>query len=134
MNTPLFVTPIVAAICGLILLVLSFRTLLRRRATGIGVGTAKKGDDDIQLVRAIRAHGNFVEYTPTILILMLLMEMRGGSTTTLTIFGCALIVGRCIHAFGISREPENLRLRVIGMVMTLACLAGLSFRLLISYF
>jgi len=133
MNTPLFITPIVAAICGLILLVLSFRTLLRRRAAGIGIGTTKKGEEDIALSRAIRAHGNFVEYTPTVLILMMLMEFRGGAPITLAIFGGALIIGRSLHAFGISREPENYRFRVFGMVITLACVAGLSLRLLISY-
>jgi len=133
MNTMLFVTPVIAAVCAVLLLILSARTLLRRRATGIGIGTSAKGEDDVQLSRAIRAHGNFVEYTPTVLILMMLMEFRGGSPTTLAIIGCIFIVGRVIHAVGISREPENYRFRVIGMVTTLGAIIALTTRLLLSY-
>lgn len=134
MSTTLFITPMIGAVCAVMLLFLTVRTLLRRRAAGIGIGTGKGGQDDILLSRAIRAHGNFVEYTPMVLILMLLLELRGGSTTTLAVIGCVFVVGRVIHAVGISREPENYRLRVIGMVTTLGAIIALATRIALSYF
>ena len=74
------------------------------------------------LLRRARAHANFAEYVPLALVLMALVELQEGSTWTLHLIGALIIAGRLIHAFGISREPENGRLRVFGIALTLAAL------------
>lgn len=133
MTEAIHVTPLYAVLCAIILIVLSFRTLLIRRSAGIGIGANKGGSEDRNLARAIRAHGNFVEYTPIALILMAMLELRTGSSTALWILGAILVIARIVHALGISREPENLKLRVAGMVLTFTALIGLSSRLLFTY-
>lgn len=52
------------------------------------------------LIIAIRAHGNNVEHVPVVLVLLLVAELSGGSSTMLHIFGGALVVSRILHAVG----------------------------------
>lgn len=131
-QTILTVVPAYAAVLGLIYAALALRTLSLRRRHGVGVGTANKDGEVRSLTRAIRAHGNFAEYVPICLLLIAFYEITIGPSPTLHGFCLLLIAGRLIHAFGISREPEKLLLRVIGMVMTLTVLIGISIRLLFS--
>jgi len=53
----------------------------------------------------------------------------GSGTHTL---GLGLLVGRVSHAFGVSREPENYRFRVVGMALTPGVLIAASVSLLVS--
>jgi len=103
-----------AALLALLLVVLSMRVSLARRAAGIVLGL---GDDRL-LLRASRAQANFIEYAPMTLILILLLEMRGGPGWLLHALGSMLLAGRIAHGLGISREPEQLRLRQLGMALT----------------
>ncbi len=50
---------------------------------------------------ASRAHGNLVEHAPMILLLMLVAELCGGTSTMLHVFGASLLVARLLHAFGL---------------------------------
>src|SRR3546814_3776476 len=70
MALPFFVTPLYAALCGLLLMVLSVRVILLRRAMKVGLGD---GDQPV-LRRAIRVQANCAEYVPLALILLLLLE------------------------------------------------------------
>jgi hypothetical protein len=38
------------------------------------------------------------------------------------VLGCALLAGRLLHAWGVSREPERFVFRVTGMALTLGTL------------
>jgi len=122
------ISPIYAAILALIYVFLSVRTLRLRRIKKVIVGT----NDDIVLIRAIRAHSNFAEYAPIAIILLFLLEAQEQSPVLIHALGLALIAGRIIHAFGISQTAENVRFRVAGMALTLACIISASLRLLIS--
>ena len=108
------ITTIVAAIAGLMLVILGLTAGLRRAKTDISLGT----DGDAILLQRVRAHGNFTEYTPIALILLALVEMSGGSATQAWTIGGLLLVGRALHATGLifSVLPG----RVLGMLMTLA--------------
>jgi len=55
----------------------------------------------------VRAHGNFAEYTPFAVLLMLLVELQGGPAVLLHIIGLLLLLGCAVHACGISASPEN---------------------------
>ena len=65
---PVSITLFYAGLNGLIALGLAFLVVRLRQKTGTGIGTGTSP----ALERAIRAHGNFVEYVPLILILLLL--------------------------------------------------------------
>jgi uncharacterized protein len=69
------------------------------------------------LTTRMRAHANFVEYTPFFLILLAGLEMARGSPMWLWLAGLLFIVARILHAFGMDRPAPN-RLRMIGMILT----------------
>lgn len=107
-----------AALLALLLFVLSVRVSLARRAAGIAIGLG----EDRRLLRASRAQGNFVEYAPMTLLLILLLELQGAAPWLLHGLGSLLLAGRIAHGLGISREPEELRLRQLGMALTFTAL------------
>ena len=77
------------------------------------------------LERAIRAHGNLIEYAPLFLILMLLLELTGASETFLYICGTVFTVGRFMHGIAFSFMKKNGLLRIGGMTLTFLGLIGL---------
>jgi uncharacterized membrane protein YecN with MAPEG domain len=112
------ITSLWAALLALWLLWLSVAVIRQRLRTQVAVGT---GGDRL-LLRAARAQGNFVEYAPICLVLILLLELQGHAPWFLHAMGAALLAGRVLHALGISREPEQLRLRQAGMLLTFGVL------------
>lgn len=112
------ITPLYAAPLGLVLLLLSVLVIRQRRRSGIALGDGASRP----LLRAMRAQGNFVEYVPLTLLLMLLAELQSAAAPALHLAGLLLLAGRLAHAAGVSREPEDFRLRVAGMALTLTAL------------
>ncbi|MDJ0941853.1 MAG: MAPEG family protein [Kiloniellales bacterium] len=113
------VTPLYAALCGLLLILLSRRVIQQRQRFKVALGDA--GEPQIQ--RAMRVQANFVEYAPIGLVLLALAELQGHAVWLLHGLGLLLICGRLLHAFGVAREPENIRFRVAGMALTFAAIA-----------
>jgi uncharacterized protein len=115
------ITALYAGLLTVLLLVLTVRVIGRRRAKRVEIGDGA----DTDLLRRMRVHANFVEYTPYALILMGLAESLRASPIALHAIGLVLSIGRAIHAYGLSQTPHNMRLRVGGMAMTLiAIVAG----------
>lgn len=112
------VTPLYAAVLALLYVLLSVRVIGARRQAGVAIGDG----GDKWLLRRQRVHANFAEYVPLALVLMMLAEQQGVSRLIIHGLGLALLLGRAIHAFGVSREPEQLRLRVLGMALTFTVL------------
>ncbi len=104
----------IAAITTLFL-VLSVRVIMYRRRKKIALGD----DGDKGMLKRTRAQANLVEYGPLALLMMAALEMNGAPGALMHVVGITLLVGRCIHAYGISASPPVMRLRVLGMVMTL---------------
>jgi uncharacterized membrane protein YecN with MAPEG domain len=77
------------------------------------------------LLRRIRAHGNYIENMPIVLILLGLLELAGGDRRILWAAGIAFILARILHAFGMDR-PSPSRLRMVGMVGSTLVLLGLA--------
>lgn len=125
--TPLPVASFYAAFFALLLLALSIQVIRARIACRVAIGLG----EDIRLLRASRAQGNFVEYAPMILILLALLELSGAGPFQLHALGGLALAGRVAHAMGISREPENLKLRQVGMALTFTVL-GLAPLLLLA--
>lgn len=117
-----FVTSLYAAALATLYFLLSVNVIRRRRDQHIGFGHG----NDRKLERAIRAHANFAEYVPIILLLMLLSELRHATAFWLNIFGGALLLGRLIHAYGFNQEPELSGARTVGLSLTFTSLLGRS--------
>ena len=107
---------------ALILLVLAYNVGSRRGAQG----QLQPGDvGDSSLVRAIRAHGNFAEHAPMVLLLLLVMALVGIDPRWLHLFGALFTAGRVIGAFGMMRPTHPNALRFTGNLATgLALLIG----------
>lgn len=108
------ITALYAAPLALLFIVLAFRVIGQRYRTRTALGTG----NDPGLERAVRVHANFAEYAPIALLLILLAELLGAAGWWLHLSGAGLLVGRALHAYGVSQSPENLRLRQVGMVLT----------------
>ena len=108
-------TPIYAAILALIYVMLSFRALRLRHRFKVGIGD---GEQPL-LARAVRAHANFAEYVPIALLLIYFVEISGIAAIWVHALGAALLLGRFVHAYGISQIKEDYRFRVVGMALTL---------------
>jgi uncharacterized protein len=109
------IVAIYAALLGLLFAGLSFRTIRLRRTLKVGLGTG----DHPALARAIRAHGHFAEYVPMALLLIGFAHASGASSVVLNIWGAALLLGRCLHCYGLSQVEEDYRFRVTGMMLTM---------------
>lgn len=78
------------------------------------------GDGGIPELQArIRAHGNFAEYVPMVLILMGLVELAGGDRRVLLGSGIALVVSRVIQAIGVWKRVAPNPFRFLGTCLTL---------------
>lgn len=114
------VTALYAALLALLFLSLSLRVIGQRHRARIALGTG--GDPGLQ--RAVRVHANFAEYAPIVLVLLLVAELLAAPGWWLHVLGLALLAGRVLHAIGVSREPEDIRIRTAGMTLTFAALAA----------
>ncbi|KAA9130948.1 hypothetical protein F3N42_11380 [Marinihelvus fidelis] len=92
------VTSLFAALLGLLLLALSYRVVRVRRRTRVGIGHG----DQPALESAMRVQGNFVEYVPIALLLLLLAEAGSPGAWWLYLLGGLLLLGRLLHAWGLA--------------------------------
>ena len=104
------VTPLYALPLALIFLILWFRVSSIRGALNLSFGD----HGNIQLLQRIRQHGNFVEWVPMVLILMILAEGMGAPALYLHISGILLLIGRLAHPFGLKVDTAAHPLRYVG--------------------
>jgi uncharacterized membrane protein YecN with MAPEG domain len=127
-NVPV-VTMLYAALCGVLLVALALNVvrlrLGRRIPLGMGEGAA--------LEQPVRVHGNFTEYAPTFLILLLLAELGGASTWFLHLAGAAFLIGRLLHAYGLSTVRARSFGRFYGSAISWTSIMVLSGYLLFLY-
>ena len=114
----LSITPIYAALFALFFVALSLRVIRFRRSARISLGDG--GDEELR--RRTRVHANFAEYVPLTLVLMALAELQGQPGWSIHAIGALLAVGRLGHAYGVSQAPQIGKLRVLGMVTTIAAM------------
>jgi uncharacterized membrane protein YecN with MAPEG domain len=111
----------IAAACAAINIWLALRVSQRRIKGKVMIGDGGDGP----LLAAVRAHANFVEYAPFVLILLAGIELAGGSTTWLWAAGAVFVVARVAHGLGMDRPAPN-PLRAGGIAATWIVLAGLA--------
>ena len=103
-----------AGLNALIGLALAFNVVRLRLKHRVQLGTG----GNAAMEQAIRAHGNFVEYAPFILLLMLLDAMGGESLYWLHGMGIALTVARLLHPWGLLGSPGTSVGRFAGINLT----------------
>lgn len=108
--TTLYTFPLV-----LIFLMLTYRTIRYRRDNRISLGDT----GDKALLKRMRVHANCAEYTPIGLIVLGLAESINASVFALHAIGLSLVIGRALHAYGMSQTPQIMNMRVSGMVLTI---------------
>lgn len=94
-----------AGLNGLIALVLALLVVRQRHRSKVNLGTG----GDPALERATRAHANFAEYVPLILLLLLILEIDRTKPWVLHVLGIALTVGRVLHGWGLSTGASGAR-------------------------
>ena len=123
------IVPFYAALLAALYIFLSVRVIRMRVKDQIGLGDR----NNLRLQRAIRVHGNFAEYVPLALILAAFVELQQYSPWIIHLLCLALIIGRVVHAYGVSQEREDYRLRVVGMGLTFATIALAALALIGSF-
>lgn len=92
----MIITPLYAGLLAILFVVLSIRVVKKRGKVSLGDG------GDATLLRRIRAHGNFAEYVPFILLMMAFLELNELHPYALHGLGISLIVARLLHAIALS--------------------------------
>ena len=108
------ITLLFASLHLLVLLTLLVPIPRHRHARKIGLGDG----GDMALMRKVRAHGNFIENAPIGLLALGLLELCGLQATWLWVSGGTLLLGRVLHAFGLSRSGGYSLGRFTGTVLT----------------
>ncbi|HHQ4698243.1 MAPEG family protein [Aeromonas veronii] len=122
------ILPVYAALLALLFVLLSIRTIRTRHSCKVALGHG----DDPAMLRAMRVHANFAEYVPLALLLIYFVEIGSHAPWLVHLLGCALLLGRLSHAFGMSRTPENFRYRVVGMGLTFTVILVSTVHILIT--
>lgn len=115
------ITLVMAAAAGLINIWLAIRVTRVRSSANVWLGDG--GSEP--LVARTRAHLNFVEYAPFVLILIALIELARGTSLWLWLIGVAFMLARLAHGIGMDPSAPRI-LRRIGAMTTLAVLLALS--------
>lgn len=108
------ITLLYTGILSILFLVLSARVVQRRRADGPSLGD---GGDPVML-RRIRAHANFAEYVPFILLMIGLLEASHLNAYLLHGLGTTLVVARLLHGYALSFTASSRHGRFLGAALT----------------
>jgi uncharacterized protein len=122
------ISTIFTSVCLILYLLLSVNAAMTRRRSGLAIGEK----DNENLARAVRAHGNFSEYTPLFLISFVLLESVQASSNYLILVGLFFLLGRIFHAYSMFSKKELFR--ALGMILTFGPYLANIINLLIVYF
>jgi hypothetical protein len=117
MTIVLTATLLTAAVCAVINIWLGWRVGQVRLSEKVSVGDG----GNMRVIARMRAHANFVEYTPFALILMALLELAKGAQPWIWGYGAALVLARIAHGLGMDTWKPG---RTIGTLLTLLVLAA----------
>ena len=94
-------------------LILTIITIKARRSARVEYGDGFNK----QLTKAIRAHGNFFEFTVFFIISSFLLEILDANQIYVLIINILFLIGRISHAH--SMLNEKISFRMVGMMITL---------------
>jgi uncharacterized membrane protein YecN with MAPEG domain len=113
------ITLFYTGLLSIVFLVLSARVVLMRGAGGPSLGDGGNPD----MLRRIRAHANFAEYVPLLLLMLGFLEFSGLPAYAVHGLGGSLLVARLLHGYALSFTASFKFGRMVG--------AGLTFLLLL---
>jgi uncharacterized membrane protein YecN with MAPEG domain len=106
-------------ILGVIFFILTVWVVNYRNKTklmlGDGSGTTLPDAQGLQI--AVRAHGNFAEFVPLILLLLASLAHEGADSSFFLVLCGALVLGRILHPIGIRNLRPNVA-RAAGAMLT----------------
>lgn len=114
------ITLTIAGACALLSVWLAVRVSHLRRLRKVSIGD---GGDERVAIR-MRAHANFAEYAPILLILLAAIELAIGSSIWLWGVAILFVLARLAHPFGMERPAPNV-LRMAGVGLTWLALLAL---------
>ena len=123
------ITATYLGILALLYLVLGLQVSRLRRGHRVLFGDG----DNIKLRSAIRAHANFAECVPIIVLMVAMLEMSGMPAIRVHLLMGVLLVARLLHPLGMYVGPRTLRFqicRVGGILLTLLVMLGAAVMLL----
>ena len=126
-STDISVTLIFAAIFGFMHVVFTLRVGNYRFKSKISLGDG----GDRELLKRVRAQGNFIENVPIALLLILLNDLDGAEDSTLMLMGSILLISRLTHYLTIATRKLPWILRPLSMLGTLGTILAASVMLLI---
>ena len=112
------ITSAYLGILALLYLVLGLQVSRLRQGNKVLFGDG----GNIKLRSAIRAHANFVEYVPIIVLMVAMLEISGMPAMRVHLLMGALLVARLLHPLGMYVGPRTLQFqicRVGGILLTL---------------
>jgi uncharacterized membrane protein YecN with MAPEG domain len=109
-------------------LILTIITINVRKSSKVAYGD----DNNKKLIKAIRAHANFFEFTVFFIISSFLLEILDANQIYVLFVNIVFLLGRISHAY--SMLKEKILFRVIGMMATLNIYALNCIYLLYLYF
>jgi hypothetical protein len=112
------ITSLTAAILAVVYVGLAVFIIRLRFRLRVGLGDGNQPE----LQRAIRMHGNFAEYVPFMLLLLLLCEAQQIAAHWLYLLASLTVFGRLSHALGLWLRSGTSVPRFLGMVSTFAVL------------
>jgi len=98
-------------------LILTIITIKKRRSSKVAYGD----DGNKELIKAVRAHANFFEFTVFFIISSFLLEILDANQIYVLFVNIVFLLGRIFHAY--SMLKEKILFRTVGMIATLACYA-----------
>lgn len=110
---------IAGGLLGLVYVYLSLRVSRLRILHQIGIGHGGVRE----LEQAIRTHGNFMEYVPLALILLLAAHTLDADPWLILVGSASLVVGRVLHALGLSQTGGRTHARTVGTILTYGVIA-----------
>jgi hypothetical protein len=120
--------PVISAIAAGVLIIgqmgLMLAVALRRRSAKVALGS-----DDPALLRLVRRHGNYAENAAIFVASLALLEMMGAARPFVIGLAALFILGRLLHAIGLSRENTVNVWRVAGVFVTVGVGVALGVRL-----
>lgn len=108
-----------AGVLALLYLALSLLVIEGRMARG---GPSLGEGGQAKMLRRIRAHGNFAEYVPLVLVLLAMLEHSGAYKWLIHVLGVLLVVGLLLHGYAFALTDNHPLGRMVGMVLTLLVL------------
>jgi uncharacterized membrane protein YecN with MAPEG domain len=126
------ITGFYLGILALLYVVLGLQVSRLRRGHRVVFGDG----DNIKLRGAIRAHGNFAEYVPIIVLLVAMLEMSGLPAMRVHLLMGGLLVARLLHPLGMYVGPRTMQFqiyRVGGIVLTWLVLVAAALMALIRF-